>query len=681
MKKKKTDSSSSNRKIKARINYFEIVKFMVTEPVQGPDGVFKAIREAINNSLDVHATNFKIKIGEFEGSPAVIISDNGEGFNHAAIKSVMSYAVSSKERSDIKTIGANGTGVKHFLGLGDIEKTKVTILSVSKEIPTCTRMDLTFEYLVSLAEKKVKADDYVSTVTLPSDWQQDVKRETGATLILTGFDKRKVRKPEFIISELCEYITPRAAEYVSIFNGNTWVSPTPKKMKGNTFSYECDTAKLGNIAFELSYGGYGDGPVVCGSTNAILPLTQLWSKMDKDQRGRIAKVWKTISGYIYIQRANYYRQHNGSFSDEFFETETTEEFVLLLQMVSGELEKLTEQSTDEKSQREKQQLLARVIDAAKQLAHPEFSVNGSVNGGDRPFSLVGDVDKDLYILPKRLNLWPGETQTITLRNSGTKVVDFTDAQWSVNGDCAVITNAYGATAVVTAKKVGSVSIKVSGSFGEHVIQVVVDHVSSTPFIKGPAYVRPGDMYLFELKRYEKSEVYWKVEHMPLFIQAIPDIEDKKKYSLQVGAECPDCTLTLSVYARHLDKLIAKKVINVLEEGGRKQLPVLRIGKKDYLLNVGNYYPDTVAQIDYAFSDSPIPEIVVNPLHPRVRKLSNFYATEPILVAIANVAIMDQISQGIVRISEAQAIVEQFVNQVKEKIFENTSKIKEAVAHS
>lgn len=79
------------------------------------------------------------------------------------------------------------------------------------------------------------------------------------------------------------------------------------------------------------------------------------------------------------------------------------------------------------------------------------------------------------------------------------------------------------------------------------------------------------------------------------------------------------------------------------------------------------FKDTVAQVDYLFRESGIPEIMVNPIHQRIKDLGYMQSMDHILVAIANAAVMDQVSEGIIRVAEAQGIVENFIWVMKENL--------------
>lgn len=655
--------------IKARVNHRQTLAHMITAPVQGPDGIFIALQEAINNSFDAQASEIKIRQGTFEGKPALIISDNGCGFNQKAIQSVMSYALSSKKRGDLKTVGVNGTGLKHFLGLS-IEKAQITILSVNKEVnenlESCTKMQITFEYLVALAQKKTKAEDYVTNMPVPQDWEVDVNRKTGSTIIITGYDGRKMKTAGQMIEDLAEYLTPKALSFISIKNGDVWSKPNPVSFRGNQFTLSHKSEKLGDVHCDLWYGGNGDGPIVCGHINTIIPLMALWSKMGKEQKKKVSKIWKTVAGHIYIEKANYFRQHDGTFSDEFFQPKILGEFIQLLELVSEELEKLSDQAVNTKSEKEKAEFLNRVIEMARTIS-PINSLPTLGDSGNSLIPKVGDVSEDVYIVPRNLRLHPGVNEKITLQNLGRKKIDFSGSLWSTSDESLLtIENAKSGSASIKPLKTGKATISILGAFGTHTINIIIEAVSTEPFIKGPTSIKPNSVYQYTLEKYTQ-DVYWDIEGMNEFTKLIPDMDNPKRVSVKVEEHAPEKSFTLLVYSKNTKKVIAKREINVSVHGGKNKPPVIRIGKKDYMLEVGTYNVSVIAQID-SFTENGIPAVVLNPLHPRIRKVSAFKSSETILNAIACVAVMNQIEEGLLKTTEGVVIVEDFVTKIKEKIY-------------
>ncbi len=210
-------------------------------------------------------------------------------------------------------------------------------------------------------------------------------------------------------------------------------------------------------------------------------------------------------------------------------------------------------------------------------------------------------------------------------------------------------------------------MNITGTFGLHAIQVQVNTVPTAPFISGPTYVKPGDTYSFELQRHTRDDVYWEIEKNPTEVVGIPDLHDKKKYSVKVEPECKDCAVTLYVRLKTNRSLVAQKNINILEAGSKKQPPIIKIGKKEYRISSGVYFPETVAQVDYLFNESQVLEIVINPIHPRIKDMGYMQSMDHILAAIANVAMIDQVYDKLINPSEAQGIAENFVAVMKDSL--------------
>ena len=239
----KVSSNKALKPIGAQINHKNVYRHMIESQVQGETGKFVALREAVNNSFDAGATSIRIRFGKHEGQPALIISDNGFGFSAKGVRSAMSYAHSANERSDIKTIGANGTGLKTFLGLGDLDVTKLTILSVHRDHPECRKMNINFKYILDLIERKTKAENHVEDIKIPKDWLVDLARTTGSTVILTGYDSKRLGGAKAILKHLGEYLTPKACQHVEIYDDNKWQKIRPVSFRGKNykFSYKNDT--------------------------------------------------------------------------------------------------------------------------------------------------------------------------------------------------------------------------------------------------------------------------------------------------------------------------------------------------------------------------------------------------------------------------------------------------------
>ncbi len=665
--------------IDAAINHEHNLSFLITTPVKGPDGLYIAVREAINNSLDAGAKNIRIEYDQYNGEDAILIHDNGVGFNKAGVKSAMSYAYSSRDRNDTSTIGANGTGLKGFLGLNSkIEKTKLTILSVHKDIPNCTKLEITFNYLVSLAKGEVRADEYVASIGLPKKWESSIKRTTGTTLILTGYDTRRMKDATQLIEELAEFLTPRAAQFVEVWDKSGWRALKPKVFSGKPYDFEHTVDKLGKIEFKLYYGGStSDTLTVCGPVNAILDLNQLNRIMNKGARGRVSNLWAGIAGHIYIENANRYRTHDGSFSEEFYSSPASEEFLEILKLVSDELAELVDQENLDKQLAEKKQLIDRIIKAGSLYT----TINPAQSGiTPKPKTTT---DKPIYIVPRSLEVHVGQEVSITPRNMGTQKMNFNDAAWFCNNELIAFQSTKGHSVRIKAGQIpGDGLITVKHEFGLHTI--ALDVVPATAHIAGPRSITPGGSYSYEMKLLGHKNFAWSLENKNKDVSLVVDLQNRNQVSLKVTEQCQNCVVELVAKENKSGGEEFRKKISIHNKViGHSSEPIIQIGKHQYRLTVGAQFANTIAQVDYFNSDDAdeyVP-IVINPLHPRVKKLNNYLALDHILVSIASAAVIDQVAKNQLEPMKAQAIVEEFVGKIKEEVNkmyeEERAKVKEA----
>lgn len=667
------ERKKKKKNFSGRFNTDEMVRFLLTNPVRGTDGVFVAIREAINNSIDAGATKVYISFGILNGKYGLIIEDNGRGLNREGINSFMSYAYSSRDRSDITTIGTNGTGVKHFIGLGNLEKTKITMYSLNESLSDCMKMELTYEYLLAIAKKKGRADDHVESTTTPDTWTKNLKRTTGATLHFTGFNKAKVKDAEAYINELSRFISPRSAPYVMVQDAQgMWQLIKPFEFEGTKLLWSDTSKTLGKVDFEVFYAGNGDGPEICGPVNNILPLHELVSKMGQKQRRRVSKIFGTISGNIYIENGNTFRLHDGSFNDKFY-GKPCEEFLVMLELVGEELEKLTKPIKESQQQARKQKLISDIIEAGRKINPP------AIFGGVQTKATTEKTD-DHFIVPRRVEIMPEQRFKITLhdRYKG-EPFSFKNTTWSCEGAAVTILNQKDDTATIVAgKSEGIAWLEVrsnNAEFEPHTISVKVTKSPPKPYIFGLKIIKPGDMAAYELKRYNSDEVSWKLEPSIADVTLHRDQHSKKNVTIEVGKKVPEKT-TFSLIATHNGSIITKRDLQVLSnpEEGNYNLPILNIGGIDYSITNGTHFPDTIAQIDYFGaksneSEDNLPEMVINTLHPRIKDMSNFYASDHILAAMAQAAVVHQVSEGMIKPSAAMGIVEKFIREIKSGLFQ------------
>lgn len=665
----KRKKSTVSAKLNNRYNHKETLTTSLTTPVKGKDGLYVAVREAVNNAFDAKATEIKIYFAT-GNEPILGIDDNGVGFDQKGTDSAMSYAFSARQREDITTIGANGTGLKSFIGLGSVENNLLTLYSVSRELPNCTKMEIDFEYLLALAEKKPLKREYVREIKIPKNWLDHMKRTTGTTVHYTGFDGRKMKSMTQMINEFGSYITPKALPFIRVRDDNGgWQHLAEPIFDGKKYEFSFETKGLGNVIFEVYYGGSGDGPKICGAINEILPFIELYNKMSKEQKKQVSKIWKSTSGHIYLQNANIFRTHDGSFSDAFYQSDACTELVELMGVVSEEVEKLANQEREEELLRKKQILINRIIEAGRIISPPkEISQQqiSQLHQYDRPFLGIGQVDQDIYILPRGLNLFPNEKVSITLNNRGKQVVSFNNATWHIEGSHVELLKQSNEFAEIKAgTKLGRSTVIIEGSFGVHRIEIIVSTNSIKPFISGPSYIRPGNVITYMLQRHQDDRVEWFLLDAPKEVRR-QNTSNLKTFVLEVDQNCPECSIVIGVREQGKEQVLAQKKVNILDSV-RNQPPLISIAGYEYLLVIGTYFPETIAQVDYFYEDEIVPKIVFNPLHSRIKDIGFFYSLDHVLAAIGNAAMIDQVSRGNMKATLAASEVEKFIDKFKEQI--------------
>ncbi len=349
-----------------------MLKNYLSLPVAGGNGILIVLREIINNSIDARAKRVRIWFDTYNGKKALFVADDGIGLNESAIKAFMSHGFSNKLRDDIKTIGVNGTGSKHAIGLGErFDKNHITLLSVSKELPRCTEMNVDYDYLVELLEKqdKMPLDNHVKETAIPSNWNKYLKeRTTGATFIYTGFTKKEVGDAAFYINQLGNYISPKSAEFVRIMDDNgQWQPIKEAEMQGTRFKWDISMDTLGKVELDFYYGGSKSNLMICGPVNSIMPLSILLSRMTPDQKGSIKKIFYGLSGFIYLEKGNTFRTHEGNFNDNFYRGDACTEFLMVINDVSKELEKMVQQEKERTLIRERTDLIDRIVTVARTI--------------------------------------------------------------------------------------------------------------------------------------------------------------------------------------------------------------------------------------------------------------------------------------------------------------------------
>jgi hypothetical protein len=657
------------KSIDAVVNHREVYMHMIQGHVQGDSGRFIALREAINNSFDAGATKIQIRIGKKEGVPTLTISDNGSGFSDKGVASAMGYAASANARDDVKTIGANGTGLKSFLGLGNIESTKLTLYSVHRQHPGCRKMTITFRYLMDMINKKTKAEDHVEDVAIPRNWFEDLEskdRTTGTTLELTGHSVKIIGTAKNIIKHLGEYLTPKACSHVEIFDEGDWHKVLPVAFKGKYYQFVYPMETLGMVMFNIYYGdSNAEGPTICASMNAIQPFFDLVKHLDTENKKQISKVWKVIGGHIYIEKGNTFRRHDGSFGNAFYESSACPDFLGLLQAVGQELELLNEQERNTQVLQKREMLVSKIIEASQTINPVQPGTGGSPDAYKK--GRMEPSQDELCLVPTRLRLYPGQTKSIYLHNIGTKSIDLSGVEWSLTSAGLTVISTLGPQVTIKAgPQVSEVTLVAKLPNLEHKVLVNIDTMPVGPYISGPGGVKPGTEAFWHLLRYDKI-VDWQISPSSSYIKLEQSTDTKGEIKLTVSDKSPEGSFKLTAYRKGTIEEVASKQILVTHQNGRTS-PIISVNNQEYNLMVDVYCPDTVAQIDYLWTEGEeLPTIVVNPLHPRVKNLGSHLALDHYLAAIATAALAYQLEKKIITVKQVAPLIEEFIGKLKEII--------------
>lgn len=666
-------------KTKGAINNKELLRHMIEDTVSADDGLYLALKEIINNSLDAGASKIKIKFGKYDGADALIISDDGAGFTQKAINSMLSFAFSAQKRNDIKTIGTNGTGSKMLLGLGDLDKTKITVLSVCKDFTSCKRLDIDFDYLYNLGRKKAKAEDQEHDITTPENWNEDMPRTTGATVILTGYDGRRVRGATQLIKNLGEHITPKSSKYVTIQDGKKWQGIEPVVYRGSLFEMSFDEySTLGKVEFVLYYGRTNASELaMCGTLNMVSYFSDFVKKLDATERKKLSYAWKNISGHIYIEKANMYRVHNGGLNKQFY-AKPAKDLLKILHLVGEELSTLNEAVYNKELFEKRQRLVDRIIEANRKL-----SATGLGSGTTAPspgaspavkrVKPANEIKEGPDFTPTLLRLSPRQTKEIILRNRGLQFADFGDVKWRTESNLFKIEHQSSENVkIVTGENTGSAILIAEGSFGSHSIKVDISTLPIGAYISGPNALKPGGTCEYDLFRYEGTNLQWEIRGAEgIILQE----SDKKKIKITIPDNCTETHVILAVRVVGDNEDLATKKIEITPEEN-KNTPVVVINKKEYRLEVNLYFQDTVAQldsIDWEKDENQLPKIVINPLAPRLKMLGFMNALDSYLAAIALAALSKQVEDGEITAFAAAALAEEFISTMKVQLLSKDEK--------
>jgi hypothetical protein len=648
-----------------RINHSANLKTLITQTVKGAHGIGVAFGEAINNCFDASATSVKILQKKIERNEAIVIMDDGDGFNKDGVVSALSYADSSRERNDTKTIGANGTGLKSLLGLGDLSKTKVTIFSVSAEYPNGIELSFDFNYLVQLADKKITGWENVNQNIDKVFFFQNWKRVSGTTVIITGYDTDKIKDIQKVVEYVSRRVTPRAAEKLFAYFGNDYYSIEAEQVSGNQMDpFEHSSKLLGNVTFDMYYGGTNDGPVICGPVNSVMPFSDFFKVLSRQQKDAVTREFNSVGGFIYIEKLNKYRDHDGSFTAE-FEKGACQELVQMCNLVADELKNLNQQVDGIKLKKQHDQLVKDICKLSREFfATPTPTVMSPSIPKDPTLAYP---EQDYYILPKNLRMKPKSQMEVTLNSKGKKDANFKNAKWKSDQNSIRIFGT-GHKATVHSGEETTGKIEITGSFGTHLIDVVVSGRSLGTYIDGNKKVLPGQTYEYELCNSSETNIVWSISNAK---GVVMNNQHGKKLSITIPPNEPQHDFLISCKSVSSKKEIAKRTVYITEEGGFGKQELVTVGKQHYLLEIGAHYIQCIAQLESA-GPGEHSTIVLNPIHESLKNVNSTYQMGLILQSVAMAGCVDQVEQGIMSPQQAMLVSADFVTKLQAGI---TKKVK------
>ncbi|MFA7285000.1 MAG: ATP-binding protein [Candidatus Absconditabacterales bacterium] len=478
-------------------------------PVAANNGWAKASKELVVNSTDAGAQRILML---FRRDGSVIFADDGKGMDARARDSVLSYGFSSKERLDLKTAGANGTGLKNCLGLGDINKTRIEIQTSTDGI-TFYRLDINFDYVVELAEKTANPSQYQKQIPKPKDWCSYLNRTSGTNIILHNCER--IPNPSNVIKELAEYLVPPVARMVEVFDGVTLSGLNRVMYDGKPYSCEIPMGKFGTLTAELFIGVSKQSRIqVCGPSNAIMTLGRFWEGYGTKLPAELAPL-SSCSGWIYLSAANQWRMHDGTFDLGFFKSNAASLFVEGMIQIADEVKVTLRQLNEDRNTAEWSEMLMEFVSANNlEFTNP---VPGKATGVFRPAPSTHAKELEVVIVPNQFHLQPNQTASFTFTNEGTKKLD--PERWVVD-DAASL-------AKVKGTKLGNEMTLKSGSnlgtsyltlthpelHGSRSYQIkVVVGFRPDPFIEGPTKIQSGREIIYRLRYFDNdTKVVWSLK--------------------------------------------------------------------------------------------------------------------------------------------------------------------------
>jgi hypothetical protein len=648
--------------IKGSFNHEQQITQALEAPMVGSNWG-RAFSELIANAYDAKADSVQIEFGTYDGAPAIFVSDNGVGLNTQGLVSYLSYGFSSRSRSDTKTIGTNGTGGKFGLALGDINETKITTISVNSETGI-KKIVINKQYLLLLASGADQHNACINLKKIPVEFNR-WPRESGVTVILTGYDPKRV-SANLLAENLCHFMSPRAlAKVVITSNGN----PLPvlsEELTGNPFEFSSETKHCGLVELNLFYGGQGEGPKICGQLNQVMDFAAFAARLTVEQRKQIGRLWANVGGHIYIPNINLWRTHDGTLSQDFYKEQgACDEIVEILAVVSDELRKLI-QAKRQQAQESAGKKLVSIFSSISKKLNPEVDVKAA--GGNA--IKEKDIKKGIFIVPRSLHLETGKSQKVLLTNVGEQYVSFINSSWSTeNPDVALVLDQLGPRATLYAGRTGKTTITITNSDGKtHKIKVVVgdEPQQKKPYIYGPGMVQSNIESEYRLAQFTgDGEITWKIQGADGW-----NISWVNQDVVVVPTGKVGDSAVLTVFSN--EAVVASRTITIgkFEKNSdtSSSVPVVVIGGQPFEILVTSARPEAVSIMPEWASETGYPVIALNPLHPIYDKYKGMgLRSDSVLTSLGFAGINYLVSTGGMTVSDANNLYGDFIETYKSNL--------------
>jgi len=551
------------------VNNRQQTAFMLQAPISGDNGWLVALREPIVNSADARATDIRII---FLPNGDLLIADNGTGMDAMAMASALSFGHSAKDRKDLKTAGANGTGQNIALGLGDLNRTEIEVVT-SCDGKNFVRFTKDYEYFCLLNEGKVTPESRVRFITVPNDWTKYLARTSGTNVVLKNC---KLPGSVTLVQNFAKALVPSVAEIVQVHDGQMLRKLVPDLHDGEYFVVSEDMKQFGRVDFELFIGAAKRSRIeVCGPTNAVVSLSELLEKRyDAKDKPQILSAFSSCSGWIYLSNMNEWRLHDGTLSPDFFDKGASRLLMQSLIKVATQVAEKVQTIKQDEAAEEYAGILSEFV-TANNLEF--FNTKSGKQAGILRVSSSPRKEFEVQINPSTLYMQPSQSMTFTFENTGT--LRLKPEKWIADdaGSPAKVKGSYVGGKFVKGTRLGNVLELESASqqgtgyiilkhpdlhgSRTHSVKVIVS-TKSDPVITGPAMIQSGREVVYKLLHFDNdAAISWSIKERGDTDVAIRS-SGKRLAVLSTKVLQRKKTVTLLIFDQKFGKKIAEKEVDV-----------------------------------------------------------------------------------------------------------------------